>query len=83
MKLQWSRALCPNVTAMFSERIAKAIRYAFMLAGAAVLGLLTPWLKSHGTTIYVGGALVYLLALAVIAHQLYNRVKPRSDQESA
>ena len=71
----------PRDTRM-SERVAKAICYMFLLAGVALLGLATPWLKSLGTAAYVGLSLIYMLALASVMHQIYNRLKPAgTDQD--
>ena len=65
-----------------SERVAKAICYMFLLAGVAILGLGTPWLKSLGAAAYVGLSLIYMLAIASVMHHIYNRLKPpESDQD--
>jgi len=53
-----------------------------MFAGVALLGLATPWLKSLGPAVYVGLSVIYLLALASVAHHMYNRFKPAEPDQA-
>ena len=58
----------------------KAIFYAFVLAGLALLWCLTPWLKSFGTAVYVILTFLYIFLFAAFAHQAFNRLKPSETQ---
>ena len=55
-------------------RTLKIIYYVFMFSGAAALGFASPWLKSLGTAAYIGLSFTYLFVLAVVGHQIYNRL---------
>nr|CAS02939.1 putative integron gene cassette protein [uncultured bacterium]CAS02976.1 putative integron gene cassette protein [uncultured bacterium] len=58
----------------------KAIFYAFMLAGLALLWCLNPWLKSFGTVVYVVLTFLYMFLFAILAHQVFNRLTPSETQ---
>ena len=54
------------------ERVAKAVFYALLFAGSALLWPLLPWLKSLGTLGWAGVTFAYMFVLAIIGHQVYN-----------
>ena len=59
---------------MTPEAKFKTIYLIVALAGVFVLGMFSPWLKTHGSTIYVAASLGYLVVLALAARFIGQRL---------
>lgn len=54
---------------------ASLVYFALGLAGVALLGMATPWLKSFGSAVYVSASFAYLVALWLLLNWIAHRVR--------